>query len=495
MKKLSILSAVGVVLAAVAVAWISPGSADSAAQGRAGTNADAPATQALIPGNFESLAKLARPAVVNIRTVKTIRGGGPVFRHFFGGPFGKQSPFEKFFNPHGGRFPERDHKQQSLGSGFIIDRDGYIVTNNHVVEGADRIRVHLADNKQYDAEVVGRDANTDLALIRIKADGSLTPIAMGDSDTLNVGSWVVAIGSPFGLEQTVTAGIVSAKGRVIGAGLYDDFIQTDASINPGNSGGPLINMAGEVVGINTAIVARGQGVGFAIPINLAREVAAQLKKDGAVSRGWLGVGIQDLTEELADYYGLGQAEGVLVTRVFEGDPADKAGIKAGDVILAVNGRDVASGRALSLAVAGVGVGNKMRVTVLRDEKKKTFRVTTTRREDGAVQAGTDDGPVVEKSGRFGLTLSPLTPEAARHYGYDPREGGVLVTGVEPDSPAHKSGVRTGDLIKEVNRRPVASPGEVVSGFKPGGKETVIQVLVKRGRAGFLAFKLEGPDRP
>ena len=342
---------------------------------------------------------------------------------------------------------------------------------------------------------MGRDANTDLALIRIRSDEPLTPIAMGDSERLNVGSWVVAIGSPFGLEQTVTAGIVSAKGRVIGAGPYDDFIQTDASINPGNSGGPLINMAGEVVGINTAIVARGQGVGFAIPINLARQVVAQLKENGAVSRGWLGVGIQDLTEELSDYYGTGKTEGVLVTQVFEGDPAEKAGIKTGDVILAVNGKGVASGRALSLAVAGVGVGKRMSVTVLRDGKKRTFQITTTRRKDQAATSNGDDGSMMEKSGSFGLTLSPLTREAARRYGYDDREEGVLVTGVEPGSPAQKAGVRAGDLIKEVNRKPVTTPDDAVSGLTDGGRDASAQILVKRGRSGFIAFKLEGADRP
>ena len=493
MKKIKHLLVAGAVLAVVAVVAVTGFSPGSAAQVPAVKTATAQTPVALIPANFESLAKLARPAVVNIRTVKTIRGGGPVFRHFFGNPFGNQSPFEEFFKPYGGRSQERDFKQQSLGSGFIIDRDGYIVTNNHVVDGADRIQVHLANDKQYDAEVVGRDANTDLALIRIRPDEPLTPIAMGDSEILNVGSWVVAIGSPFGLEQTVTAGIVSAKGRVIGAGPYDDFIQTDASINPGNSGGPLINMAGEVVGINTAIVARGQGVGFAIPINLAAEVIDQLKKNGSVNRGWLGVGIQDLTEALTDYYGLGKTEGVLVTQVFEGDPAEKAGIRTGDVILEVNGQTVSSGRALSRAVAGVGVGKQMSLLVLRDGKKKTFQITTTRREDGVAGANGDEGAAMEKTGSFGLTLSPLTADAARGYGYDPREGGALVTGVKPDSPAGKAGVQVGDLIKEINRKPVATAGDAVAELT--GEKRSVQILVKRGRAGFLAFRLNGADRP
>ena len=397
-----------------------------------------------------------------------------------------------FSAPFGGGHPGGDFKQRSLGSGFIIDPDGYIVTNNHVVDGADQIRVHLADGRQVDAEVVGRDANTDLALIRVKTDEPLAAIAMGDSDAITVGSWVVAIGSPFGLEQTVTAGIVSAKGRVIGAGPYDDFIQTDASINPGNSGGPLINMRGEVVGINTAIVARGQGVGFAIPINLAREVVAQLKDGGEVRRGWLGVGIQDLNEELADYYGLDRTTGALVTQVFPGDPAETAGIQTGDVVVAVDGKAVDSGRALSRAVAGVGPGKKMRLTLIRDGKKKTVEVVTARRDDDA-ESEAMNGPSTGENGSWGLTLSPMTPQGARRFGYDPKEDGALVTDVAPDSAADRAGIRPGDLIKEIDRRAVDSPKKAKKMLKGAEKDDAVQILVKRGRSGFIAFKLEKGD--
>ncbi|MGD9368703.1 MAG: trypsin-like peptidase domain-containing protein, partial [Desulfobacteraceae bacterium] len=248
----------------------------------------------MVPANFAELAEKARPGVVNIRTVRTIKGGGRVFRHFFGEPYGdRRHPFEDFFGPFWNQ-PEREYKERSLGSGFIIDRNGYIVTNNHVVAEADEIKVKLTDGKEFDAEVVGRDSKTDLALIKIKGAEELIPLPLGNSKDLKVGTWVVAIGSPFGLEQTVTQGIVSAKGRSIGAGPYDDFIQTDASINPGNSGGPLLNLQGEVVGINTAIMARGQGIGFAIPIDMARNIVAQLKDKGEVTRGWLGVQIRDL---------------------------------------------------------------------------------------------------------------------------------------------------------------------------------------------------------
>src|SRR5512139_1182855 len=301
--------------------------------------------QMVLP-NFSALAKQVQPGVVNIRTVKTTKEGGPVFRHFFGNPFGNREPFGNR-DPFGEGGPGREFKQRSLGSGFIIDREGFIVTNHHVVENADQIKVRLADEREYDAKVIGRDPKTDLALIQIEGAKDVTPLKMGDSEKLEVGSWVLAVGSPFGLEQTVTAGIVSAKGRFIGAGPYDDFIQTDASINPGNSGGPLLNMNGEVVGINTAIVAQGQGIGFAIPVNLAQNIIAQLKERGSVTRGWMGVGIQDLTPELAQYYGLKEQKGVLVTQVFPGDPADKAGIRAKDVIIAVDGKPVSSGRELS----------------------------------------------------------------------------------------------------------------------------------------------------
>jgi len=289
----------------------------------------APAVR-MVPQNFTQLAKNCGPAVVNISTVKTLTsGGGRVFEQFFGGRQNPHSPFSRFFDDFFRNQPQREFKQKSLGSGFILDKEGYIVTNNHVIAGADEIQVKLKDGKEYPAEIIGSDASTDLALIKIKVDHDLSILNMGDSDTLEIGQWVLAIGSPFGLEQTVTAGIISAKGRVIGAGSYDDFIQTDASINPGNSGGPLLNMNGEVVGINTAIVANGQGIGFAIPVSMAQGIVKQLQAHGSVTRGWLGVSIQDLTPELAEYYGIKDKKGILVAQVFEGDPADKAGIKLG----------------------------------------------------------------------------------------------------------------------------------------------------------------------
>jgi serine protease Do len=311
--------------------------------------------------SFADLAEKLKPAVVNISTTKTVKSGG------FRSPFGQGSPFDRnfggedFFERFFGDIPQRQFKQKSLGSGFIISHDGYIFTNNHVVEQADKILVKLSDGKEYEAKVIGKDAKTDIALIKIKPSDNLPIVETGDSDKLRVGDWVIAIGNPFGLEQTVTAGIVSAKGRVIGAGPYDNFIQTDASINPGNSGGPLINLNGEVVGINTAIVASGQGIGFAIPINMARDVIPQLEKSGHVTRGWLGVGIQEVTPALAKSFGLKEEKGALVSQVSKGGPADKAGIEQGDVILEFDGKTIAEMKDLPRIVASTPVGRTVAV--------------------------------------------------------------------------------------------------------------------------------------
>ena len=402
----------------------------------------------MVPVNFSELAQKVRDGVVNIRTVKTIKGGGPVFRHFFGNPFGQQNPFggpdrfREFFGPPHEEGPSPDFKQRSLGSGFIIDKAGYIVTNNHVIENADQIKVKLADEREFEAELVGRDPNTDLALIRIKDAPDLVSLKLGDSDKLAVGSWVVAIGSPFGLEQTVTAGIVSAKGRALGSGPYDDFIQTDASINPGNSGGPLLNMNGEVVGINTAIIANGQGIGFAIPVNMAQGIVDQLQAHGSVTRGWLGVSIQDLSPELAEYYGIKEKKGVLVAQVFEGDPADKAGIKAKDVIIEVDGKSVNSSRELVATVASIPVGKKTTVTLLRDGKEKTVNVEIAKRDDSGPLAQRNS----EDSERLGIRIAEATPEMAKRFGHSETAKGVLVVGVEPGSKADQAGVRQGDLV-------------------------------------------------
>ena len=444
-----------------------------------------PGQSTMIPMNFTDLAQKAKPGVVNIRTVKIVKGGGRVFRHFFGKPFGNNDPFKDFFGPNPKQDPQREFKQSSLGSGFIIDRDGYIVTNNHVVENADQIKVKLANEKEFDAKIVGRDPKTDLALIKIAASSDLVPLKMGNSASLEVGTWVVAIGSPFGLEQTVTAGIVSAKGRIIGSGPYDDFIQTDASINPGNSGGPLLNMKGEVVGINTAIIASGQGIGFAIPINLANGIIAQLKASGEVTRGWLGVGIQNLTPELAEYYKVKDKKGVLITHVFEGDPADKGGIKVKDIIIEIDGKSVSTARELSRTIAGIVVGKKTAILLIRNGKEKTVYIKIAKRQDDESLVRKE----TESSDELGLMASELTLETARQLGYDENEKGVIITNVKPGSKGEHAGIRQGDLIKEINRRPVSTLNDYQEKMQKIKKGETIHLLIKRSRIGFIVIKI------
>ena len=439
----------------------------------------------MVPASFSELADQARPAVVNIRTVKTINGGGRVFNHFFGQPFGGQDMFREFMEPFfRQQNPRRNYEQNSLGSGFLISEDGYIVTNNHVIDGADAISVKLYDDKEYDAKVIGRDPKTDLALIKI--DGNdFAHLKLGNSSDLKVGTWVVAIGSPFGLEQTVTAGIVSAKGRILGSGPYDDFIQTDASINPGNSGGPLINLEGEVVGINTAIIKSGQGIGFAIPSDLASGIVDQLRDSGEVTRGWMGVAIQDITEELADYYNIEMQEGVLVGMVYKGHPADKAGIKAGDIITRINDDPVRSSRELSASIAGHGVGEKVLVTYIRDGKTQKTNVVLAKRsesEPGALYAagGFDE---------FGIKLSALDEEIAQKFGYGMRTKGLVVTELQAGSQAEQGGVRVGDLLKEVNHRAVNSLKDYEHLMDQIDKGDPVQFLFRRGSSSFIVIRL------
>ena len=443
-----------------------------------------PASSVMVPVNFTELAEEAKPGVVNIRTVKTTKEGGPVFRHFFGrNPFRREDPFRDFF----GFGPQREFKQRSLGSGFLIDDQGYIVTNNHVVEDADQIKVRLYDETEYDAKIVGRDPKTDIALIKIENNGDdLKPLKLGNSDSLPVGSWVLAIGSPFGLEQTVTAGIVSAKGRIIGSGPYDDFIQTDASINPGNSGGPLLNLAGEVVGINTAIVASGQGIGFAIPINLADGIIAQLKDTGEVSRGWLGVGIQNLTPELSEYYGIDRKEGVLVTQVYEGDPADEAGIREGDIIVGIDGREIKTSRELSRFVAEAGVGSKLKIGLIRDGREKTVRVKLAKRPDQEPNVARSES----RSDGLGVRVREIDPQIAEQLGVSPDQRGVVIVQVDPESNIAQAGVRRGDIIIEINRESVEDLKDYNALIKDIDEGDTVQMLLRRGGGGMLAVKFK-----
>ena len=439
----------------------------------------------MIPENFSMLAKDVSPAVVHIRVEKTLKGAGPQLHQFENHPFDKNEHYKDFFDHFFGDKGPQEYNQKGLGTGFIIDKDGYIVTNNHVVQGADKIKVVLKDKKEFDAQIVGRDPQTDLALIKIDAKDNLPTVRLGRSDKLQVGEWVAAIGSPFGLEQTFTAGIVSAKGRVIGSGPYDNFIQTDASINPGNSGGPLINMNGEVVGINTAIIAGGQGIGFAIPIDLANDIIAQLKDNGEVTRGWLGITVQDLNEELAQYYKLRDNAGVLVADVVPGDPADQAGIKAKDVIIELNGETVKTSRELTAKAANLPVGKKATVTVLRDGKKSSFNVKVAKRPLTLADIG---APRQQKETRFGFQVTDMTPEMARRLNLAD-EKGVVVVGVMANSKAEKAGIQKGDLIKEVNRHRVESTGEFKKLIHKHNSGDGIDLLVKRINAGYMVIHL------
>lgn len=441
----------------------------------------------LIPGSFSKIAETAKPSVVNISTERTVKGGGRVFEHFFGNPFGNDKNFEDMFPPNFRNNPAPDFKQQSLGSGFVIDKKGYIVTNNHVVENADKIKVKLAGGKEYDAQVVGRDPNTDLALIKISGAEDLAPLPLGDSDQLKVGSWVTAIGSPFGLEQTVTAGIVSAKGRTIGSGPYDDFIQTDASINPGNSGGPLINMDGKVIGINTAIIARGQGIGFAIPINMAKGIINQLMESGEVTRGWMGVGIQELTPELAEYYGIQESKGVIVTQVYKGDPADLGGIQPNDLIVSIDGKSVSTPKELSMQIANSPVGKETRIELIRNGKKKTVHVTLSKRKEGDLTAQGETG---DTANALGLNVETLTPEMALQLGYSEGETGVVVAATEPGGKADTAGLRRGDIIKEVNRVPVKNKDAFYAELNRDKTRPTVKILFKRGNYGFYVTEIK-----
>ncbi len=446
----------------------------------------------MVPGNFTELAENVRPSVVNIQTVRTIKGDGRVFRHFFGNPFGKgnpfggQDPFEDFFGPRGGNGSPEDFRQNSLGSGFIIDADGYIVTNNHVVDGANEIKVKLADGREFDAAVVGRDPKTDLALIRIKGVSGLKPLTMGNSEELKVGSWVVAIGSPFGLEQTVTAGIVSAKGRIIGSGPYDNFIQTDASINPGNSGGPLINMKGEVIGINTAIVASGQGIGFAIPIDTAKSVVAQLKGNGRVTRGWLGVSIQEITPALAASFGLKDRKGALVADVVKDGPADKAGIAQGDVIVEFDGKEIATSNDLPRVVAATPVGKDVAVKLLRSGKTLGKTIKIAQMEDNVMEAARK----TPGENKVGIAVQAITPEVARALQLKNRAG-VVVASVESGSPAEEAGIVRGDVIREVNRATVKDVESFVRKMdEVSGQKSVLFLIHRKANNIYVVVKLD-----
>ena len=433
-------------------------------------------------GSFSHLVKIASPSVVNISTVTTVKGQQQVPM-----PFGPDDPLRDFFERYfGGQIP-REYKQRSLGTGFIIDANGFILTNNHVVEQSDEIKVKTSDNKEYIAETIGRDSMTDLALIRIKTDGSLPPLVLGDSDRLEVGDWVVAIGNPFGLGNTVTAGIVSAKYRQIGAGAYDNFIQTDTPINPGNSGGPLLNTMGEVVGINTAIFSQSGGsvgIGFAIPINMVKDLLPQLK-NGKVVRGWLGVMIQKITPELRAKLNLLSENGALVADVVSGGPAEQSGIKRGDVIVAFDGRPIRESRELSFTVASTPVGKMVSVQLIRKKEKKNVQVTV-----GELKPSVEETQLgAQPEHDLGMTLEEITPELAKQYDL-PVSIGLIIVKVDSNSPADDADLRDGDIILEVDQTRVKHLSTFISiirRYKQG--DTILFLINREGATRFVTLTI------
>ena len=429
----------------------------------------------LRPASFSAIAKKTMPVVVNVSTTtqRASRTGG--------GTLGGLDPFEDFFNRFFGEAQPRETPQRSLGSGIVISKDGEILTNYHVVRNADVIRVKLADQTEHDAKLVGKDERTDLALIKITKGANNLPVAKwGDSTNIEVGDWVVAIGNPFGLELTVTAGIVSAKGRVIGAGPYDRFIQTDASINPGNSGGPLIDMQGEVVGVNTAIFSQSGGnvgIGFAIPVDLARKVVEQLRKNGRVVRGWLGIRAQEPTPQQASSLGLSRRVGVaaLVTEVAENSPAAEAGIKPGDVIWEFNGKPLPKSQDFPSLVADTSPGQKVTLKILRDKSERAVTVRISELPEEREVVTQADG----RDAELGLRVQKVTPELSRRHGLSTTKG-VIVVEVQPGSPADQAGMEVGDVIREVNQRPVNTTKDFEQSVRQGKRGERIVLLVQRG---------------
>jgi len=455
----------------------------------------ATAPQPVMPGgsgkNFVEIAKTVKPAVVNIAATRSGKSGDgphgspfddPFFRKFFGDEFFKREA------------PQRDRKERGQGSGVIVDPNGIIITNNHVVNKADEIRVFLSDKREFKAKLIGTDAKTDIAVVKIEATG-LTTVPFADSDQLEVGEFVLAVGSPFGLTQSVTMGIVSAVGRAsMGIAEYEDFIQTDAAINPGNSGGALVNVRGELVGINTAIFSQSggnMGIGFAVPSNLSRSIMDQLIRTGKVVRGWLGVAIQELTPELAAQFGIADTKGVLVSDVMDESPAKKAGFERADIIVEYDGKPMDSPTHLRNAVAQTPIGRKVSVRLIRDKKPKTLELTIVEQPKSLAQSGAEEsGESASPAGMLSdLDVRELNEELAGRYGLKPSERGLVITRVKPGSPAEEAGVREGDMVLEVNRKAVGSIKAYERAASGLAKDQAVLLLLKRkGQAIYLTLK-------
>jgi serine protease Do len=443
-----------------------------------------------IPGSFSELVKKASPSVVNVSMQKTTQVGIQM------SPFGSDDQFNDFFNRfygnQGNQGTQRERKVQGVGTGFIIDKEGFILTNNHVVEGADKITVTLSDKKSYPAKVIGLDSKTDLALIKIEGAKDLVPLTLGDSEKMEVGDWVVAIGNPFGLENTVTAGIVSAKYRRLGNTSYESYIQTDASINQGNSGGPLMNTNGEVIGINSAILSQtggSVGIGFAIPINMAKDLLPQLKK-GKIVRGWLGVMIQQISPDIQKKFDLKNTNGALVGSVTEDGPAEKAGIEAGDVITSFDGKTINEMSELPLIVASTSVGKNVKVEIIRKGEKKTLDIKVGELKDDEEASPPMTGEGSTNGSKLGFKAGEITAERAKQLKV-PEKSGVVILQVEDGSPAADAGLQAGDIVIEVDREKVTGLSQFnkwIKNYKEG--ETILLLIKRDGSTLFLTLKVE-----
>jgi serine protease Do len=444
-----------------------------------------------VPDSFADLVDRLSPAVVAVSTEQVVAAPQVPFEFPPGSPFGEF--FRRFFGtPGNGEMPEQ--RRMAGGSGFIIDADGYIVTNNHVIANADTITVTLQDTTEFEARVIGTDPSTDVALIKIDTEESLPTVTWGDSDAVRVGDWTLAIGNPFGLYGSVTAGIISARARTLNAGPYDDFFQTDASINPGNSGGPLFDIAGEVIGINTAIVSPSGGnvgIGFAIPSALAQPIIKQIREHGRPIRGWLGVQIQGVTEDLASGLGVEEAYGALVAKVSADSPAERAGLETGDLIVGYRGNRVEDPRALARMVAATPVGADVEVEIVRAGERQTIPVTIAELEQTAAATPERGAPAPGET-HLGLSLAPLTPDLAERYGIDPGTGGVLVVGVKTGSAGDRAGIQPGDVIVEMGQHPVHGTGDIAAALdeaQRAKRDAVLILIERRGEPLFLAAPL------
>jgi len=489
-RTLRLASVVSVMAALTAVVLSTPTIVSAAAE-------DAPVSSRPVSGfpSFADVVADVSPAVVNISvTMKAVArptfGPEELPRGFRGSPFDEF--FGQFFNGPG--IPQQRGPSRALGSGFVIDSDGYVVTNNHVIDGADTITVTFEDGTTKDAVLIGQDPKTDLALLKVESSGSLAHVALGDADKMRVGDWVLAIGNPFGLGGTATVGIVSAKGRDISSGPYDDYLQIDAPINSGNSGGPIFDIDGNVVGVNTAIFSPNGGnvgIGFAIPVNQVQQVVTELKENGHVTRGWLGVQIQPLDEDIASSLGMDSDDGALVAEVLPDSPAEKAGIETGDVITEFDGKAIDSPKALSLKVASTDPAKKVRVTVWRDGREKTVSVRLGESNDTPTMAaapGARSGHVYEE---LGMSLTSLNDTLRQQLDLDDDTQGLVVTDVEPGTAASEKGLRRGDVIRSVNGEPVKSLADMDGALRTAeSDDKTALMLVKRGDGQrFVAFAL------